>query len=358
MGLLTLIMIGEGVISVTRIVNKTVRPAGWTKWSFVHILGVTTNVYFVWQAYFDLTPRGALGQYSQQIWAQLHFPFHAALILLLEGSQILALTLDMTLKLGDLTEMIVFACKNPRPAAERAIDLLRWTISDMEIDYSHGAIIQQMAIDEILNDLPFGPLCPDDGSDEYPVTRNRLSSLLGNVTAALFTSMGLVPTEDTNIEEMSSSQLLRMYVGLLGFVYEYFFIIASIVMFLFATFALLGHRHSNRTALAIAISVRLVLGMASAGFVLFIQDFGLAYSFMTSPVILYAFTFILLTGWSSNFLPFRLSDWITVLLVDRLLDHYGARLEARARRKQGSETNARSPNLSGIPPAMCEYERN
>lgn len=44
MGLLTLIIIGEGVISVTRIVTKTVRPVGWTRWSFVHILGVTTNV--------------------------------------------------------------------------------------------------------------------------------------------------------------------------------------------------------------------------------------------------------------------------------------------------------------------------
>ncbi|CAI7597963.1 unnamed protein product [Penicillium manginii] len=44
MGLLTLIIIGEGVISITRIVNKTVRPGGWTKWSFVHILGVTANV--------------------------------------------------------------------------------------------------------------------------------------------------------------------------------------------------------------------------------------------------------------------------------------------------------------------------
>ena len=44
MSLLTLIIIGEGVISVTRIVNKTVRPGGWTKWSFTHILGVTTNV--------------------------------------------------------------------------------------------------------------------------------------------------------------------------------------------------------------------------------------------------------------------------------------------------------------------------
>lgn len=44
MGLLTLIIIGEGVIAITRIVNKTVRPGGWTKWSFVHILGVTTSV--------------------------------------------------------------------------------------------------------------------------------------------------------------------------------------------------------------------------------------------------------------------------------------------------------------------------
>ncbi|KAL5361729.1 nineteen complex-related protein 2-domain-containing protein [Aspergillus floccosus] len=306
MGLLTLIIIGEGVIAVTRIVNKT--------------------------AYFDLTPRGALGPYFQQIWAQLHFPFHVALILLLEGSQILALTLDMTLKLGDLTEMIVFACKEPRPIPERAIDLLRRTISDMEINYSHGAIIQQMTIDEILNDLPFGPLCPDDGLDEYPVTRDRLNSLLGNVTAALFTSMGLIPAEDTNIDEMSSSQLLGMYVGLLGFVYEYFFIVASIVMFLFATFVLLCHRHSSCTALAIAMSARLILGMVLASFVLFIRDFGLAYSFMTSPVILYAFTFILLT----------------VLLVDRLLDHYGARFEARARRKQESEANVMSPNLSVI----------
>lgn len=43
-GLLTLIIIGEGVIAITRIVNMTVRPGGWTKWSFVHILGVTTSV--------------------------------------------------------------------------------------------------------------------------------------------------------------------------------------------------------------------------------------------------------------------------------------------------------------------------
>jgi low temperature requirement protein LtrA len=44
MGLLTLIIIGEGVISVTRIVNKMVAPGGWTMWSFVNTLGVSTTV--------------------------------------------------------------------------------------------------------------------------------------------------------------------------------------------------------------------------------------------------------------------------------------------------------------------------
>lgn len=44
MQLLTLIIIGESVISVTRIVNKIVAGGGWTLWSFVHILGVTTTV--------------------------------------------------------------------------------------------------------------------------------------------------------------------------------------------------------------------------------------------------------------------------------------------------------------------------
>lgn len=44
MGLLTLIIIGEGVITITRIVSKTVGGGGWTQWSFVRIMGVTTTV--------------------------------------------------------------------------------------------------------------------------------------------------------------------------------------------------------------------------------------------------------------------------------------------------------------------------
>ncbi|KKK13945.1 hypothetical protein AOCH_002948 [Aspergillus ochraceoroseus] len=296
MGLLTLIIIGEGVISVTRIVNKTVRPGGWTKWSFVHILGVTTNVYFIWQEYFDLTPRRAFGKYAQQIWAQLHFPFHVALVLLLEGSQILALTLDITLKLQYLVETILFACEEPRPKPETAIKLLRQTIEDMEIDYGRGAIREQKAIEEILHDLSNRPLCPLNGTIGFSITKNLFNDLVGNVTAALFSSMRIVPQHSTDTSQMDSSQLLRMYVELLGFVYVYFFIVASFAMFLFAAFVFLAQRHDRKIATGIAITVRITLGIFLASLVSFSRHFALAYSFMKSPTILSKFAMELKSG--------------------------------------------------------------
>ncbi|PYH81717.1 hypothetical protein BO82DRAFT_383535 [Aspergillus uvarum CBS 121591] len=318
MGLLTLIIIGEGVIAITRIVNKTVGPGGWTKWSFAHILGVTTSVYFLWQAYFDLSPRRTMGKFSQQIWAQLHFPFHVVLILLLEGSQILALTLDITLKLKYLTETILWTCEEPRPKAEEAIHLLRTTIADMEINYSRGAINEQISISRLLDDLPYQPLCPSDGPDDFSATSDLLSNLVGNVTAALFSSMGIMPSKNADIGSMGSDRLLRMYMELLSFVYVYYFAVASLAMFFFAAFVLLTRRHARGICAAISVAVRVCFGIFLAGLISFSRHFPLVYSFMTSPAILYAFTLILLT----------------VLLVDRFLDRHGARIKPNMGWKQ------------------------
>ncbi|KAF5866043.1 hypothetical protein ETB97_001120 [Aspergillus alliaceus] len=263
-----------------------------------------TLFYFLWQAYYDLSPTSIFDKYSQQVWAQLHFPFHVALVLLLEGSQILALTLDITLKLTYLKETIMFACEEPRPRPGMAIGLLRNTIEDMEINYNRGAIKEKMAIDAILRDLPNLPLCPGEKVIGFSITNNRLNDLVGNVTAALFSSMGIMPSEETNIGQLTSSQLLRMYMEMLGFVYVYFFVAASLVMFLFAAFAMLTRRHTS--CASIGIAARIILGVFLMSLVSFVRQFALAYAFMTSPTILYAFTFVILT----------------VFGIDRLLDLY------------------------------------
>lgn len=325
MELLTLIIIGEGVIAVTRIVNKTVRPGGWTKWSFVHILGVTTNVvsfslsrlnhtriartdpskYLLWQVYFDISPRNRVGKYAQQLWAQLHFPFHIALILLLEGSQILALTLDVTLKLKYLAQTFAFVCETPRPSPEKAIGLIRSTIADMEIPFSREATQEWKAIKSLLEDLAHQPLCPERTNHEPAVLQFNeflFSDLMGNVTAALFSSMGITPTGVGDISLLDSQQLLQMYMKVLAFVYIYFFVVASLSMGLFSAFTILTRRHDQRFYLGISSGFRMLLAIALASLGSFAGHFPLAYAFMTSPVILYAFTLTLLSGEYALFL--------------------------------------------------------
>ncbi|KAJ5114502.1 hypothetical protein NUU61_000261 [Penicillium alfredii] len=296
MGLLTLIIIGEGVIAITRIVNKTVRPGGWTKWSFVHILGVTTNVYLLWQSYFDVSPRHRLGVFTQQVWAQLHFPFHVALILLLEGSQILALTLDVTLKLMYLGETIMFICEDPRPSADKAVQLIRSTIADMEIPFSRGATQEWAAISSLLEDIAEQPLCPETGTRHFLQMEDLVDDLMGNVTAALFSSMGIIPTVKGDISLLDPDQLLQMYMKVLAFVYKYFFSVASLSMCLLAIFLALARRHERQLYLVLSIGIRFVLAIVLASLVSFASHFPLAYAFMTSPIILYAVTLTLLAG--------------------------------------------------------------
>jgi hypothetical protein len=225
----------------------------------------------------------------QQLWAQLHFPFHVVLILLLEGSQILALTLDVTLKLKYLRETLQFVCESPRPSSDRAVALIRSTIDDMEIPFSRGSMQKWASISSLLESLAVQP-CPDPETLDYKYTANLFNDLTGNVTAALFSSMEILPSKKVDISLLANQQLLEMYMKLLAFVYIYFFMISSSSMGLLAAFQVLSRRHEIHFHRNVSTTVRTVLTIFLASLVSFASHFPLAYSFMTSPIILYAFT--------------------------------------------------------------------
>lgn len=234
---------------------------------------------------------------AQHAWAQLHFPFHVALILLLEGSQILALTLDVTLKLKYLGETIQFACEEPRPDPNKAVGLIRSTIADMEIPFSRGATQEWAAISSLLDELAQNPLCHEpELRPNFLYSEDLINDLMGNVTAALFSSMGITPTVKGDISRLNNEELLQMYMKVLAFVYEYFFTVASLCMCLFAAFLALTRRHRQPLLLGLSIGTRILLAAFLASLVSFASHFSLAYAFMTSPVILYAFTLTLSAG--------------------------------------------------------------
>jgi hypothetical protein len=146
---------------------------------------------------------------------------------------------------------------------------------------------------------------------DYEYTADLFNDLTGNVTAALFSSMEILPGKKVDINLLTNQQLLEMYMKLLAFVYIYFFVVASISMVLLAAFQVLCRRHEIHFHRNISTTVRIVLATSLASLVSFASHFPLAYSFMTSPVILYAFTLTLLCGqFLSRCLLFDMkSDW-------------------------------------------------
>ncbi|EFR02035.1 hypothetical protein MGYG_05037 [Nannizzia gypsea CBS 118893] len=293
MGLLTLIIIGDGIISVTRIVNRTVGN-GWTRWSFVHIFGVTISVYLLWQSYFDITPTEKLGKLRQKIWTCLHFPFHAILILLSEGMQILALTLDVSLKLKQLRDTILSACSVTRPSISDAIDSLNSTIADMGIDFTYGALVEKYAIQGVLWDLRRQPrLCPSE-TETGSLDIERSHDIMGNVTVALFSSMGITPPEG-HTKATRSDHLLAMYLRMLGFVFLYYFVVAALAMFMFAAFTFLVHHDPTRRVFRLcATGTRVLAGFSLLSIIALVTNFDLAYRYMTNPMILFTVALALL----------------------------------------------------------------
>ncbi|PBP26014.1 hypothetical protein BUE80_DR003085 [Diplocarpon rosae] len=87
MSLLTLIILGEGIIAISKsIATITEKEEVWTGPLLLTIATAVIIVYFIYMIYFDWINRNHFGSFREGVWALLHFPFHLALVLLVEGA--------------------------------------------------------------------------------------------------------------------------------------------------------------------------------------------------------------------------------------------------------------------------------
>ncbi|KAK0611378.1 hypothetical protein B0T14DRAFT_571276 [Immersiella caudata] len=85
--LLTFILMGEGLcalgLGVVRIVQNS---NSWTPPTIGNVTAGVANIYLVFMIYFDWRRSIRLGKYKQLLWSFLHFPFHLAMRIFIEGS--------------------------------------------------------------------------------------------------------------------------------------------------------------------------------------------------------------------------------------------------------------------------------
>ncbi|KAF2183930.1 hypothetical protein K469DRAFT_689677 [Zopfia rhizophila CBS 207.26] len=86
MSLLTLIILGEGIIVICKAISKIVKNEYlWTAAVVGQIVCAIMIIYFLYMLYFDRMQEEHFGSIKQQLWSFLHFPLHTTLVLVLQG---------------------------------------------------------------------------------------------------------------------------------------------------------------------------------------------------------------------------------------------------------------------------------
>ncbi|KAJ4347952.1 uncharacterized protein N0V89_009324 [Didymosphaeria variabile] len=90
MSLLTLIILGEGIIVVCKSISKIVKNEFlWTAAVVGQIIAAVLIIYFLYMLYFDRMQEEHFGSIKQQLWSFVHFPLHVVLVLVLQGVSLL-----------------------------------------------------------------------------------------------------------------------------------------------------------------------------------------------------------------------------------------------------------------------------
>lgn len=110
LGLLGLIIIGEGVIGTTKTITRTMGKTGPTFESSAQIFCIILILVFMWILYFDRVPKYRFGTVKQQFWMALHLPFHVAILGVVEGAQQLAQAVYVYSNTSTLFNKVIDAC--------------------------------------------------------------------------------------------------------------------------------------------------------------------------------------------------------------------------------------------------------
>ncbi|KAI1485423.1 hypothetical protein F5X96DRAFT_674662 [Biscogniauxia mediterranea] len=87
MTLLTLIILGEGVLGISENVVTIVKNNGWTSATIGVLIAGVATIYIVFMIYFDwMVLHHRLTGLRQTLWTVLHFPFHVFLLIFIKGA--------------------------------------------------------------------------------------------------------------------------------------------------------------------------------------------------------------------------------------------------------------------------------
>ena len=253
LGLLTLIILGEGIIVLTSSVKNVRTSNGFPPDVIGNIICAVVIIYFLWMLYFDQIETERVGTIRQQIWTMVHFPFHVCVILVVEGQR----QLSTWRKVLDLTR--------PYTAALFAAN------STLQVNETFNSLYEQFYDSEIPKPEITQWLADYDAVTQSNGTATEEASNAAVDAVVQIFSSGIsyiaqnfgteVPKEAKKTGDKAEE--LDAIFNVFTTVYLYFFIGAGLALILLASLFWLGKRRKSRGEF-LSIGLRILVGLGLA----------------------------------------------------------------------------------------------
>ena len=272
LGLLTLIILGEGVIGLCQSIQKVGANLSFGADIIGQIISGVGIIYFVWMLYYDQTEKKRVGRLRQELWTILHFPFHICILLLVEGQA----TLTVWLKIDDLSAPVFPAAFNipffldanvtSPPTGTDLTSYISSLNETLQGVFDHFQSPQNpdpfpAGLDGVLADVAANQY---NSSDDFAYAINYIYYQSFSGICGLFNIEA--PEKDRSGAESSGdagAQAFNDIINIFFTVYTYFFVAAGLTLIALTLLLRLGKREKYRTEM-FGMGVRYVIGIGLA----------------------------------------------------------------------------------------------
>ncbi|KAA8568908.1 hypothetical protein EYC84_007885 [Monilinia fructicola] len=294
MTLLTLIILGEGIIGVSKSIADITEEEGSYNISLIlTVVSAVGIIYFLYMLYFDWLNRSQFGSVRQQIWAFLHFPFHLALVFLVEGvAQFIRWrkVVEIIHEVGKkyMNEFKEVPATDSLDLKKRLAQVTRTIFKKFPPQFTQTISDTQMALWNI-------------GNTTFKSTEQlgNMTTLFSTVQDSLFDNFGIDPPE-SEIPITDPNEEWNENLEVLALVFTYFFLASGITLILMNILNALSRPTMTR-ADRIRIAINFVLSftlVSLAGISKTEGGFYFAQSAWVLPSVAGTYAFVMLLGYT------------------------------------------------------------
>ncbi|KAL2829506.1 bacterial low temperature requirement A protein-domain-containing protein [Aspergillus cavernicola] len=249
---LTLIILGEGIIGLTKtIVKVETFDLKFTSADIGSIISAVLVIYLVYQLYFDNVRKEPFGSVRQQLWSILHFPFHLALALMMEGTNQILLCAHVVQDLFNLFNVLA-----PYQEGAPLEDMLT-TLNETVYRIYERFPTTQVVIDEVEHALDTALNPAPNATEEQ--TLEEVQLLFREMAKTVIEGFGWEPPKE--VEEGDYAGFGDSIVSIFNLTFAYFCICVGLVCMTIGVLTVLSHRPGYSRLRYISIGANILVGL-------------------------------------------------------------------------------------------------